>query len=571
MIRYITLVLALLSGLNPAKAQTSFTDDFESYPSGALLAESSSVWVTGLGTGGGFDDVPVSSANAHSGTNALFLSSPFATGGPGNVVLPFDDMFTSGSFAFEVWLFVNNGRTAYFNLQGSETLGQSVSMHVTFDSDGSLKFENTGGLMLEALFPHGQWFRVALTASLNNSMWEVSIGSTVVGTFQNPVPNVASARFFSIYNSSFYVDDISFEHIPYVPPVLNAALLNLHIADGLALQTRQPTVTVRNLGSGPITSFDLTLDYNGVQTMQTVSALNLEPDSIIDVEMTQPLTLAAGTFPAYAVVNNVNGAGADGDAADDTAFATVAAVVPAPGKKVVIEVVTGTWCGWCTRGTVYLKKMEQTYSGYFAAIAVHNSDPMEDEAYDTGIQPYLGSMGYPSTVVDRMTAVDPMEMEQQFHDRITQAPAAFVANGATFDAATRELTVSIETAWQTPVDGSQYRLACVLVEDSVTGTTAAWAQSNTYAGGGYGPMGGYELLSDPIPASQMHYDRVARVIAPSFDGGAFFAPMLNAGDTIVHNFTFVLPVTWNEMKMSIIGMVIYDSGPTRYVDNASNT
>ena len=59
-------------------------------------------------------------------------------------------------------------------------------------------------------------------------------------------------------------------------------------------------------------------------------------------------------------------------------------------------------------------------------------------------------------------------------------------------------------------------MAVVIVEDSVRGTASGYAQANYYSGGGNGPMGGYENLPSTIPASQMTYNHVARVLAGGF-------------------------------------------------------
>ena len=265
-----TLLIAFISIAIFSKAQ-SFTDDFESYTAGGFLAQQSTTWATWTGAGGGgADDAPVSNALAHSGVNSLFLSSTLAAGGPDDIVLPFGSVFSNGSFVFECWMNVQTAKGAYFNYQASTTLGQIWSMDVTFETNGNLKFENSGALMMQAPYPQGQWFDFKMMANLNNSSWDILIVGVTVGSFQNPVFNVAAIDFYPILNSAFYIDDVSFTHTPYTLPNLNAAVMNLSIQNGLATQNRIPTVTVRNLGTTPITSFDLTTNYNGAQNTQSI-------------------------------------------------------------------------------------------------------------------------------------------------------------------------------------------------------------------------------------------------------------------------------------------------------------
>jgi hypothetical protein len=168
-------------------------------------------------------------------------------------------------------------------------------------------------------------------------------------------------------------------------------------------------------------------------------------------------------------------------------------------------------------------------------------------------------------VVDRGTALDPSEIEDPFLSRLVVAPTAFITNGATWDAGTRTLNVSVSANFQSAATSS-YKLAIVLTEDDVTGTGSSWAQSNAYAGGGNGVMGGFESLPNPVPAAQMVYDHVARSIVPSFSGYTnSFPATVNAGETHTINYSFVLPAGWDENQIHIIGMLIAPNGS---IDNA---
>ena len=59
---------------------------------------------------------------------------------------------------------------------------------------------------------------------------------------------------------------------------------------------------------------------------------------------------------------------------DDTLSISVTGTYAAPGKIVVGEEGTGTWCGWCPRGSVAMNWMDEKYYGYWQGIAVHNND-----------------------------------------------------------------------------------------------------------------------------------------------------------------------------------------------------
>ena len=143
-----------------------------------------------------------------------------------------------------------------------------------------------------------------------------------------------------------------------------------------------------------------------------------------------------------------------------------------------------------------------------------------------------------------------------------------ISNASVWNSGTRELQVTVSATFDMAANNN-YRLACVLTEDGVTGTGSGYDQANAYAGGGNGEMGGYELLPSPVPAAQMVYDHVARDIAPDWDGDpASFPAVVNVGETHSVTFTFQLPVEWDENNIHVIGMLLDPNGG---IDNAGKS
>jgi hypothetical protein len=141
------------------------------------------------------------------------------------------------------------------------------------------------------------------------------------------------------------------------------------------------------------------------------------------------------------------------------------------------------------------------------------------------------------------------------------APPALVESAATYDAATGDLTVSSQ-AIITDAVPANHRLAVVLVEDGVTGTSSGYAQTNNYAGGANGPMGGYENLPSTVPASQMVYDHVGRVLVGGFGGDASSLPDGGvAGEEFVHTFATVnIPADYDLDEMNVVTLLLNGSG-----------
>ena len=561
------LTLGFLSSL--AVFGQTFTDNFDSYTAGQKLCpQSGGAWTTWSNAPGGTEDVLVSNADAVSGSNSLYFSTTAQTGGPTDLVRNFG-VLNTGQFDMDFNIKVETGKAGYFNLQRNATIGQVWAMDCFFNDNGSLVINNQDGLSFTgATYPQNVWFNFKLSINFNTNNWEVFIDNVSVGSFANPINQIASIDIYptdqnSPYSCGYFIDDFHTEITPYTLPSLNAAVNGLSFDQGmLAGNAVTPKVVVRNLGTTPITSFDIDVDYNGNTITKSVTGVNIASLATTTVTMNGTLTLANGTMPMTATVSNVN-AGTDMDANDDQLSISLSPLTPAVGKMVVGEEGTGTWCQWCPRGAVFMDMMQTKYDQYWAGIAVHNGDPMVVTDYDAGLGGLIS--GYPSALVDRMTAIDPSEMEDDFLTRVQVAPTALITNGAAWNATTRELKVSVSANFVSAANSS-YKLGIVLTEDEVTGTSSSYNQSNAYAGGGNGVMGGFESLPNPVPAAQMVYDHVARAIEPSFTGYAnSFPATVNAGETHTITATFILPATWDETKIHIVGLLF---NPTGKIDNA---
>ena len=541
-----------------------FSDNFDAYSAGQYLGPQSLTWSTWSGTEGGNEDVQITSANSSSAPNSIYFSSTSANGGPQDVVLKFGQLYNSGIFTLQKKVFINSGKTGYYNIQGALTIGNLWALNVNFDA-GQLVIDdgNTPNLVLTS-YPEATWFELKIEANLTLHVWKAFVNGNLVGTWVNGVNTVASADFFPVQNTQMYIDDVMFDHVPFTVPALDAMVADIDMGAELATQSGTPTVKVVNGGSTAITSLKVDLTYNGSTTTQNVTGVNIATAGVYNVSLPSTV-LAAGSLPITAVVYNVNGGAGDNNPNNDTLIEMINPIVPAPGKMVVGEEATGTWCQWCPRGAVFMDLFETKYQDFWAGIAVHNGDPMTVTEYDAGIGTLIG--GYPSALVDRLGDVDPSGMSSDFFTRLQTAPKATLVNGATWDAASRVLNVSVRYNFALAANGN-YKSACVLTEDGVTGTGAGWSQSNAYAGGNNGVMGGFESLPSPVPAAQMVYDHVARAIAPSFTGmTGIFPATVNAGDAHIVNYSFTLPAGWDESEIQIIGLLI---DPTGKIDNAGS-
>ena len=167
---YSLFCLALLGmGL---QAQSTFSDDFESYTLGAYVAQASPNWTTWSGTSGGPEDAQVVNTQASSGTQSIYFNATASTGGPQDLVLPFGGQYNTGQFHYEMDMMISTGKGAYFNFQANSTIGDLWALEAHFIQTGTLILSNTNGTYLTTTYPTWVWFNVAFDINLNpNLLW----------------------------------------------------------------------------------------------------------------------------------------------------------------------------------------------------------------------------------------------------------------------------------------------------------------------------------------------------------------------------------------------------------------
>lgn len=560
-------IYALAFGLLSVTAiKAQFVDDFESYTAGEYLGSASPVWRVWSANGEGTtEDVKITEDDAASGTKSIHFTSTAANGGPQDVVLPFGGAFNSGLFDFTFKIKVMPGKSAYFNFQASETIGDAWAMDCNFNANGSLALSNQGVTYLNSTYTQGEWIEMHMNIDLNTNVWEMFLDGVSHGAFFNPTNSVALLDLFPLNGSDFFVDDVEFTHTVVNLLTKNAAVTNvLGLATVLATQEINPMVEIRNLGSEAITSVDVSYSYNGQTGTETISGLNLSSLQSTTITLDASVTLVPGQNPMEVCVKNVNGGGDDEDVSDDCKSVIVNPAVPAAGKMVIGEEGTGTWCGWCPRGTVSMEHMAEAYPSLFQGIAVHNGDPMTDVTYDGWMGTKIS--GYPGGFVDRGAVIDPGAFEAAFITNITTAPVALVnVISAEYNPTTQRVETEVEFTFESAVTGN-WKYSIALVEDGVSGTSSAYSQSNYYSGGGNGVMGGFENMPNPVPASQMVYDDVARGIAPSA-AGTTLSQSIAAGEKFTVNQTFAINTAWDVTKMSVVPFVIR---PNNSIENGGS-
>ncbi len=565
--KFIIILFLTISFLNQSlwvQAQSSFSDDFEAYATNAFLCVSNSKWKTWDNKPGPATDVKVTDEQAKSGTKSLKFVAGSASGGPTDIVLPFGARYATGKFTLSMDLMVPKDKNAYFNIQGSATVGQTWSLNGFFDPTGALRLTGSNNAALfSASFPIDQWFNFKLDINLSANSWKVLIDDQCLGTFSNNTNAVASLNLYPIDGSSvWFVDNVSYAYSSSAPSLANdISVSNLTWKSGRLTDTEDVlSFNLKNGGSQVVNSVDLLVKDNNQEEMISLTNLGLSFGQTKLITTTKTFKLEEGQNELIVEVLNLNGSVGDQEECNNKSQLFLSAVTPAPDKAILVEEGTGTWCQWCPRGAVFMDLLSKRYPKRFIPIAVHNNDPMMVQAYDALVRSTPGFAGFPSSVIDRKIIVDPSQMENPFIDRIDTETIAKIKPGAKYKASDNSLDISAEVEFKTNVTG-EFWVNMVLTEDGVRGTATGYNQANAYANNAAGQMGGYETLPNPVPASQMVYEHVARAIsgiqktAANTLNGTF-----TEGTKRIVNFNIPLPQGINKDSLHIIPILLSING-----------
>ncbi|MCX6310375.1 MAG: T9SS type A sorting domain-containing protein [Bacteroidetes bacterium] len=326
--------------------------------------------------------------------------------------------------------------------------------------------------------------------------------------------------------------------------------------------------TIQNAGTSPITS--IAVKYNDGTSTFTDNIASINIASFTTYNFTHNIPYNIPSLGAHPIKVWIELAG-DANHTNDTLGTIINGAMFIPNHHVTVEEGTGTWCGWCVRGMVFMDQANTNHPTDMELIAVHNGDPMVVTAYDAGMGTLIA--GYPTIVVNRDILDDPSNIEAEYLSTIGNFGYADLTPTVTFNATTRVATVVVSAHFAVGLTGD-YRLACAFTENQVHGTATTYDQHNYYTGGGSGPMAmpGYDfaVLPDPVPAAQMYYDYVARTIVGGFNGMAASLPAtIPAGSTQSYTFTYTIPAGYNVANMKAKVLLIDNTQAAKHIMNSA--
>ena len=514
-----------------ANAQTYMTEDFEAGPPAGWTLENA--WAVGINTDLWSQYYPIGEHTSMAAVNDDLLGA--GMDGSGRMILAPVDLSTSTNtfLTFEISF---GGRT-YQGATETLTLEYSTDGGTTFTAiqdiagpaDGSIAWRFSGVNITAAVSGQAD---VILAFNYNDG------GDWLYGAA---------------------IDDIQIVEAPLWDVGVDRGLIQkFHNTAGGATASTGISGTITNWGVNDITSFDATWTDGTNSYAQTVTGVSIPSFGTYQFTHQDMISITGGEYKSYDLsIANLNGANADNDMSNNAFNGFISGVTEGASRVVVGEEATGTWCPWCPRGAVFLDMISASNPDDFIGIAVHNADPMAVAVYDDGMGDFPNFPGYPSVIMDRAEVIDPSDIVTSHEGRLTAlSPAAVTTSDVSFDPNTRELSVTVDADFAAYGEGEDIQMTLVLTEDGVTGTTSAYDQANNYAGGGNGVMGGYENLPNPVPASSMVYDHVARAIMGGYNGVENSLPASFDASMQSYTFTYTIPAEYKPGKMHAIGLLV---------------
>lgn len=206
-------LLFLFAATSLMFAQTVvFSDNFDSYTAGSHLAQSNSAWTTWSNAPGSAEDGVISSAQAASAPNSLYIS------GSNDQVYPFGN-YTTGHYTLTFNYYVpSSGNGGYFNIQ--HVLLQQWALECYFYNTGG-GYLSVGGAEYNFSCSTNAWFPVEFDVDMDNDQASLTVNNVLVHTWPfsyqqgntNGTNQLAGINFYagspvsSSTSGSYYVDD----------------------------------------------------------------------------------------------------------------------------------------------------------------------------------------------------------------------------------------------------------------------------------------------------------------------------------------------------------------------------
>lgn len=229
-------------------------------------------------------------------------------------------------------------------------------------------------------------------------------------------------------------------------------------------------------------------------------------------------------------------------------------------RKVVFEQLVSTIDGQSPAGYVAFEEMLKQYPTDFIGINIHygSGNPLQSSNYAQNIN--LGTTV--SARVNRTSEnLSPSfeDYEKKYLSTKQEIAIADIELSAKYQGESSSLIeATLSATFAYDIKKADYRFSIITIERNLNRTATNYKQANNFAGGTT-PMGGYENLTNPVPAELMTYDWIARNFYPTtdFNGAENSLPEeIKAGETHSHNMRITLTGIREKQNTMLVGLLI---------------
>lgn len=330
---------------------------------------------------------------------------------------------------------------------------------------------------------------------------------------------------------------------------------------GIANGNSVMALELRNKGANSISSVEVELTRPGYTPVTATGSFDkpLENNQTAAVTLSKVNLGGAGMCPVTARITKINGE--TNSMSDATTSDQFYLLNEGTGyvQNIVAEEGTGTWCGWCPAGIVLMEWLKEKYPDNIMRIAVHasqsqyNVDPMEVNSYMPYIHKFIE--GFPGMMINRrfnvgVTSPNVNEYCEAVYNYYNSGKAysELRFRKAEISSDGKKINIGAEAEFLFNIPDAAYQMAFAIVEDGY----GPYDQTNYFAGGQYGSMGGWESKSSPVSTV---YEDVARYLS-GFPGNENSIP---SNITALTPYTYELSLPLTAVKgdnFRIIGMIV---------------
>lgn len=236
--------------------------------------------------------------------------------------------------------------------------------------------------------------------------------------------------------------------------------------------------------------------------------------------------------------------------------------VVAQSRKVIVENLTGAWCGFCPDGAYTVNQLANNFDNIIC-IAAHIDDPMANNNSTEIGDAYSGG-GVNVLMLDRYlfddeqfvqftSQYDPIAL--QLANRLSMPTLVGVTiSNVSYDADIHQLMVTVEATFtEIPTGYSDLRLNLWIVEDSIVNSASAYSQVNFFDGYAGHPYFG---AGNPIP-NYMHQHVLRAALGSTWGtpNSIGNGTSITAGQVFSHTYTATLDPSWQVSRLSLVGLV----------------